>query len=189
MGSSTGAALPSVTVTVIGSLSVSEPSLTTTSNVYAAGPCPSVGVQVNTPVLGSIAAPTGAPTRLNVSTCAGRSASVADAVKVNSVNSITERLPIAPSSGAALASMTVTVMVSVSLRLPSLTTTSNVYVPGPCASVGVQVNTPVLASIAAPAGAPARLNVSVFAGRSASVAVAVNVSSVCSSAVRSPIAL
>jgi flagellar protein FlaJ len=41
--------------------------------------------------------------------------------------------------------------------------------------VGVQENTPVVGSMPAPAGAPTRLNVSMFAGRSASVAVAVNV--------------
>jgi hypothetical protein len=51
----------------------------------------------------------------------------------------------------------------------------NGYVPGPCASVGIQVNTPVVPSMDAPAGASTSENVSVFAGRSASVAVAVNV--------------
>ena len=49
--------------------------------------------------------------------------------------------------------------------------------PGPWASVGVQLNTPVVLLIVAPVGmapgAPAaRLKVSVLAGRSASVAVA-----------------
>ena len=44
-----------------------------------------------------------------------------------------------------------------------LTTTSNVYVPGPCASVGVQVKTPVAGSMAAPDGTvPVRLWVNVW---------------------------
>ncbi len=72
-------------------------------------------------------------------------------------------------TGAALASLTVTVSVSrsESVGLPlSVTTTSNVNVPGPCDSVGVQLNRPVVGSILAPAGTSplvplAKLNVSV----------------------------
>jgi len=55
------------------------------------------------------------------------------------------------------APVTVTVMVSESVAVPSLTTTLKVYAPGPWASVGVQVNTPLLPSMAAPSGAPVRL--------------------------------
>ncbi len=61
------------------------------------------------------------------------------------------------------------------------------YIPYPWASVGVQVKTPAEV-IAAPAGAPGLSEyVSVFAGRSASVALAVNVSSLPSAIVLLPI--
>ena len=54
-----------------------------------------------------------------------------------------------------------------------MTRTVTVYMPGPWASVGVQVKLPPVV-MAAPAGAPAsRVKVRVLAGRSASVAVAV----------------
>src|SRR5436190_484516 len=79
------------------------------------------------------------------------------------------------STGATLTSATVSLIVALSLSDPSLTTTSKVYTPGPCASVGVQVKTPVVASMLAPVGAPLKLNVKVWAGRSGSVAEAVNV--------------
>src|SRR6185503_17850096 len=85
---------------------------------------------------------------------------------------------------------TVTWISSESLRLPvplSVTMTVIGYVPGPCASVGVQVNAPP-AVIAAPAGAPAPSeNVSVCAGTSASVAVAVKLNSASSLTVLFPI--
>jgi hypothetical protein len=58
---------------------------------------------------------------------------------------------------------------------PSLTRTVNAYVPGPCAALGVQVNTPLSGSMAAPAGPVCRENVSVCAGKSLSVALASNV--------------
>ena len=89
--------------------------------------------------------------------------------------------------GATLTSFTVICIVSESssVGVPSSVTrivTGNT--PGPSDSVGVHENTPVLGSIVASAGAPASSeNVNVFAGRSASVAVAVNDSSVSSSTV------
>ena len=55
-------------------------------------------------------------------------------------------------TGAVLTSPTVIVMVSTSINLPSDTITSSINVPGPCDSVGVQVNSPVSSSILAPAG-------------------------------------
>src|SRR6185503_18110388 len=86
---------------------------------------------------------------------------------------------------------TVTWISSESLRLPvplSVTMTVIGNVPGPCASVGVQVNAPP-AVIAAPAGAPAPSeNVSVCAGTSASVAVAVKLRSASSLTVLFPMA-
>jgi hypothetical protein len=129
-----------------------------------------------------MAAPVGAPERLNVRVLAGRSASVAVAVNVRVSSSSTLLLPIAPSDGAMLTSSTVTWIVSKSVPpTPSETTTSNVYVPGPWASVGVQLKSPPEV-IDAPVGtAPpdpaSRLNVRVLDGRSASVAAAVKASS------------
>src|SRR5262245_51218000 len=88
--------------------------------------------------------------------------------------------------GTRLTSLTVTVMPFWSdwAGLPSsVTLTVKVYVPGPWASLGVQLKAPVAGSIVAPAGAFSRLKVGVFGGRSASVKVAVNVSVVPSSMV------
>src|SRR5204863_125206 len=50
------------------------------------------------------------------------------------------------------------------------------FVLGPCASVGVQVSTPELASRRTPVGAETRPKLSVLAGRSASLAVLVTTS-------------
>ena len=50
-----------------------------------------------------------------------------------------------------------------------------VFVLGPCASVGVHVNTPLTGLILAPGGGLIRLNVSVLFGTSASVALIVSV--------------
>src|SRR5262245_9666997 len=63
-----------------------------------------------------------------------------------------------------------------SVAVPSETWTLNEYTPSVMSSGGVHVNTPVDALMAAPAGAPSSENVSVLAGMSGSVAVAVNVS-------------
>src|SRR5205814_4711004 len=84
-----------------------------------------------------------------------------------------------------------TVMWSVSKSLSagvplSVTLTVTVAVTGP--SGGVHVNTPVVALIVAPAGAPAsRLNANTLDGRSASVATAVNVRRLPSTTDLSPI--
>ena len=89
---------------------------------------------------------------------AGRSASVAVAVNVSRLPSLTVLFPIAASTGATLTSLTVMLIVSESLSAGeplSVTRTVTLYVPGPWLSVGVQVKTPVVALIAAPAGAPA----------------------------------
>src|SRR6185503_7826277 len=79
------------------------------------------------------------------------------------------------STGAAFVSVTVMLIGDDVLVTPSLTLTLNGYEPGPCASVGVQLNTPVEPSMLAPVGAPVSENDRVCAGRSASVDVAVNV--------------
>ena len=86
------------------------------------------------------------------------SASVANAVNVSTTYIWTVCAPIVASTGATFTSLTVTMIVSQSLSAPSLTHTSNVNDPGPCASVGVQVKAPVAETMLAPGGTvPARL--------------------------------
>src|SRR5687768_13206727 len=70
----------------------------------------------------------------------------------------------------------------------SVTTTSNVYEPGLCSSLGVQEKAPDAGSITAPAGAPSNKNTNPFAGTSTSVAVAMNDSCADALTVRLPIA-
>src|SRR5205823_4588847 len=137
-----------VTLNVRAVLIAGEPSsVTRTVRVKVFGPWASVGVQVNMPVTGSIPAPAGAPgSRLKVNALAGRSGSGAAAVKESSVCSSTALSAMAASVGARFISATVTVIVSVALRagVPlSVTRTVTANVPGPWASVGVQVNAPV----------------------------------------------
>src|SRR4029453_16584148 len=84
----------------------------------------------------------------------------------------------AASTGGLFTSLTITVKVRVSLSggAPlSVTRTVNVFVLGPCASVGVQVKTPVLGSRFAPGGALTRANVNVLDGLPGSVADSVRV--------------
>ncbi|MNH44939.1 hypothetical protein D3C79_1072440 [compost metagenome] len=64
-------------------------------------------------------APVGAFTKLYVKLA--ESESVAVAVKVNKIPSFTVLLPIAANTGAVFASLTVTVIVSSSVNVPSLT--------------------------------------------------------------------
>src|SRR5437762_3025374 len=79
------------------------------------------------------------------------------------------------SDGAAFTSVTSSVMEASAFAAPSLTRTLHGSLPVSCASVGVHENTPVVPSMVAPVGAPTSENVSVCGGRSASLAVAVNV--------------
>src|SRR5262245_3957570 len=79
----------------------------------------------------------------------------------------------AASVGAVFTSLTMTVKVRVSLsggEPLSVTRTVKVFVLGPFASIGVQVNRPVLGLMLAPVGGETRLNVSVLAGTSGSLA-------------------
>src|SRR4029453_11438531 len=79
MGVSTGGLFTSLTVTVklLVSLKLGEPlSVTRTLITFVLGPCASVGVQVNMPVTGLMAAPAGGEIRVKVSVLAGRSGSV-----------------------------------------------------------------------------------------------------------------
>src|SRR6266436_10176555 len=103
------------------------------------------------------------------------SESVAVLTIVSGVWAAIVRLACAGRTGALLTSFTVTVNVLVSLKGGeplSTTRIVNVFVLGPCASVGVHVITPA-AEMAAPVGAERNEYVSMFAGRSASVAVSV----------------
>jgi hypothetical protein len=146
---------------------------------------------VKAPVVGSIAALAGAPTSEYVSVFTGTSGSVADAVKLSAKPHSPDWAGIAARTGARFTSLTVTVICSSSDNAgvpPSVTRTVKVYVPGPSVSVGVQLNVPDPAPIEAPAGAPTRPYVRVLAGKSASVAVAVNVRAVSSLTFLSPIA-
>jgi len=65
-------------------------SVTRITILLVLGPCDSSGVQEKNPLAGSMVAPAGAPgSRLKVSDCAGKSGSVAEAVKVRSAPSAT----------------------------------------------------------------------------------------------------
>src|SRR5436309_3541591 len=92
------------------------------------------------------------------------------------------------SAGALFASVTTIVKLLVSLDLGaplSVTFTVIRLVLGPCASVGVQLSTPLLGSRFTPLGADTKLKVNALAGRSASLAVFVTVSVLSSATVRS----
>src|SRR5205814_5938713 len=148
----------------------------------------SVGVHLSTPLLGSIFTPAGADSRLKVNVLAGRSVSLAELVTMSVLSSVIVRSIGTVSTGALLASVTTTVKLLVSLDggAPlSVAFTVIRFVLGPCASVGVQVSTPVLGSTSTPAGADTRLKVNVFAGRSVSLAVLVTMSVLSSVMVRS----
>jgi hypothetical protein len=98
------------------------------------------------------------------------------AVNVYGTSSGTETAVGTPeSTGGRFTSVTSSVIGASVVVNPSLTRTANGYVPGPCASLGVQEKAPVEASMLAPAGAPTSENVSAWAGTSPSVALAVNV--------------
>src|SRR5262245_14956490 len=128
-------------------------SVTRTWMRCAPGPCASLGVHVNTPLAGSILAPGGGETRLKLSVLVGRSASVAVAVSVSVPPSLTTRLAIGLKTGALFTSFTTTVKLFVSLNggePVSVTRTVIVLVLGPCASLGVHVNRPVLGWMLAP---------------------------------------
>src|SRR5439155_15271429 len=115
------------------------------------GPCASVGVQVNTPVTGSITAFVGALARLKVNVFDGLSGSLATLVTVKVViSSITTRFVVTINTGGRFTScaMTTKLFVALSDGVPlSVALTVTALVPGPCASFGVQVTIPLLALI------------------------------------------
>src|SRR5262245_47103853 len=161
MTPSTGALFTSFTVTlnVLVSLKLGDPlSVTRTVTGLVLGPWASVGVQLTTPLPALIVIPAGAPgSKLYVSVLAGTSVSLPLAVTVKRLPSLTVRSAITASTGALFTSFTVTLnaRLALTLRAPlPITRTVTGLVPGPCASVGVQLNTPLLALIVMPAGAP-----------------------------------
>src|SRR5712692_10433577 len=163
---------------VFASLKGGAPSsVTRIVTVLVAGENPIGGIQAKTPLVALMVAPAGAPrSRVNVSELAGMSASVAVAVKVSRLPSVTVLSLMGAKTGALFTSLTMTVKLLVSLNggLPSsVTRTVMTLVLGPCASVGVQVSTPVAESSVIPLGPATRANVRMFAGISGSVAVLV----------------
>src|SRR5262245_8191585 len=181
MATRTGGLFASVTTTtkLFVSLNGGDPlSVTRTVTVLVLGPCASAGIQLNSPLAVRVA-PLGPVNRLNVSVFAGRSESVAVIVKLNGLPSLIVWLAM-ERIGALLTSLTVTLsdLASLSGGEPlSVTRTVMVFVLGPCASVGVQVSTPVPGLMLTPEGAPgSRLNVRASAGKSASVATLTTVS-------------
>src|SRR5205809_5391370 len=105
-------------------------------------------------------APAGAPESSEyVRLLAGISGSVALFVIVTALPSSTVRLAMGASTGALFTSFTTTVKLRVSLsggEPLSVTRAVTVFVAGPCASVGVHVNTPLLALMLAPDGGETR---------------------------------
>src|SRR6266542_2318770 len=154
-------------------------SVTRTLIKLVLGPWASIGVQVSRPLLEFKFTPAGADTRLKVRVFAGRSASLAEFVTVSVPSSVTVWSVGTVSTGALFDSVTTTVKLLASLvgGAPlSVTRTVIKLVLGPCASVGVQVSTPLIEFKFTPAGADTRLNVNVFAGKSTSLAEFVTVS-------------
>ena len=129
-------------------------SVTITANTFVEPDGPKT-VQLKTPVFALIVAPADAPApRLKSSEFVGKSESVAVAVKLTVWPMKFVRLAIGASPGALFTSLTVTVKELVALRAGaplSVTMVVNVFVLGPCASLGVQLITP-LALMLAPVG-------------------------------------
>ena len=155
-----GATFTSLTTTLMVSKSLSAGvplSVTRMVTVFVNGPCVSPGVQEKTPP-DVMLAPLGAPaSSVKVNVCAGVFASVAVAAKVRSEPSLTDLLPMAARTGAMLGSVTMIWIVSESFSAGaplSVTRIVTLFVPGPCAGVGVQVKTPAALTLA-PLGAPA----------------------------------
>src|SRR5207249_4312954 len=119
---------------------------------------------------------------------AGRSVSLAVAVKATITPAFTVRFVKAVRTGGMLTSFTNKMNEFVALKwvaftapgLVSVTIVTITFVPGPCASAGVHVITPVLGLIVAVPGATSNEKVSVLVGMSRSVAVLVTASIVSS---------
>src|SRR6266568_3768813 len=179
---STGAVFTSLTKTVkllVWLRAGSPSSVTLIVIVFVLGPWASVGVQVSTPVVESTSTPAGPLTKAKVSVLAGTSVSVAVFVITSVLSSLMVWSAGTVRTGALFTSLTTTVKLLVALRagLPlSVTLTVIVFVLGPCASVGVQLSTPLVGLTATPDGPLTKAKVSVLAGRSVSAAVFVTTS-------------
>ena len=135
---------------------------------------------------GSKVAPVGRLEADRVRVLTGISGSVDAIAKVTSAPSSMVWDEGTVSDGGLLTSLTEMVSVCELVSEPSEMIIVTAITDGPWASVGVQVKIPAEV-IAAPEGAPGpNVNVKVFAGMSASVAVAVKVRRVCSFPVLSP---
>src|SRR5881394_1327178 len=178
----TGALFTSLTMRVklLVSLKAGTPlSVTCTVIRLVLGPCASLGVQLNTPEWESRVIPSGADSRLKANVLAGMSASAAVLVTTKGLNSLIVWLGGTRSTGALFCSLTSTVKLPVSLKGGeplSVTRTVIRLMLARCASVGVQLSTPLLGSRLIPSGAESRLKRSVSAGTSGSVAELVTTS-------------
>src|SRR6185369_7648384 len=123
--------------------------------------CAALGFHVNTPLEGLMIASAGASTpRPNVKWFGGMSGSKTVFVMINNEPGRTVCRGTSASSGGLFASFTTTVKLPSSLNggAPlSVTRTVMTLVLGLCASVGVQINRPLLGSSCAPSGAATRL--------------------------------
>src|SRR5580765_3926228 len=186
----TGAVFTSVTITwkPLVALRLGVPlSKTRTVTVLVLGPCASVGVQAMAPPAETVR-PVGPVTKAKLSVLAGRSESVAVALMLSAVCSAMVCVPGTVRTGAVFTSVTITWKLLVALRLGvplSKTRTVTVLVLGPCASVGVQAMAPAAETVR-PVGPVTKAKLSVLAGRSESVAVALTLSAVCSAMVWVP---
>src|SRR6266478_997652 len=137
------------------------------------------GVQVNMPVAGSMAAPEGALVpRLKVRVLVGRSPSLAELVRTSVLPAWIVRSATWASTGALLTSLT-KILNDLELLMGgeplSVTLIVQSYKPGPCASVGIQLKTPLVAFMLAPGGPKSRLKESALPSGSVAVLVKVSV--------------
>src|SRR5207249_2807851 len=174
-----------ITRNVVLLLRGGEPSsVTHTVTVFVLSACAAVGCQVKRPLDASMAAPTGAPVpRLMVRMFGGMSGSYVMFVTIKREPGRMVRSGTGMSSGGLFTSLTTTVKLLVSLKgvePSSVTRTVMRLVLGPWASVGVQVNTPVLGWRFTPVGAATKLKLRALARMFVSVAVFVTTSVVSS---------
>src|SRR3989442_346939 len=125
--------------------------------MFVLGDCALLGVQLKIPLELSRLAPVGAPApRLKVRIWAGRSGSLTTLLTVSNCPAATVLFAMGERIGAEFTSLTMMVKrwVALKLGLPlSKTRTRILLLLGPCASVGVQLKTPLAGLTEAPAGA------------------------------------
>src|SRR5437879_2875710 len=163
MAARTGGLLLGITTTVKLRVALNNGmplSVTITLNAFEPV-CAGVGVQVNTPFVGLMAAFAAAPLpRLNANWPPSDSEAIL--VIMRAIPTAMVWLVIAARTGGLLVGVTITAKVRVAVKAGkplSVTTTLKLFVPL-CACVGVHVKTPVAGLMSAPAAAPVpRLNV------------------------------